>query len=292
MKKKIIVFSLFLAMCVQTTVFADISTGNGILDRDFDADRTVYYVEITDEVIPDIAIDGYEVVNKATSPAEKDGKIIKENVTILKNTETGIRYRFIFEKNEKSNIVVSETSLSSEGLLTIRGEIDKEDVFKVIILKPEEKYSEKSVKWEDLTVDEMEKGVLDILEVKSVSKFTSKNTERDAITPLKRHINPYLSIFDPFPLQKKCVKKCVKRFFRHEYMHKTPRFYPKIEGFFIFIEPTSNGLTEAVSNFTLIISVPLSPIFPEITEFTQIMEFIFFHYFRGFHFILCLFLYQ
>lgn len=167
MKKKIIVFSLFLAMCVQTTAFADISTGNGILDRDFDADRTVYYVEITDEVIPDIAIDGYEVVNKATSPAEKDGKIIKENVTILKNTETGIRYRFIFEKNEKSNIVVSETSLSSEGLLTIRGEIDKEDVFKVIILKPEEKYSEKSVKWEDLTVDEMEKGVLDILEVKS-----------------------------------------------------------------------------------------------------------------------------
>ena len=76
MKKKIIVFSLFLAMCVQTTAFADISTGNGILDRDFDADRTVYYVEITDEVIPDIAIDGYEVVNKATSPAEKDGKMI------------------------------------------------------------------------------------------------------------------------------------------------------------------------------------------------------------------------
>ena len=36
-------------MCVQTTAFADISTGNGILDRDFDADRTVYYVEITDE---------------------------------------------------------------------------------------------------------------------------------------------------------------------------------------------------------------------------------------------------
>ena len=40
-----------------------------------------------------------------------------------------------------------------------------------------------------------------------------------------------------------CVKKCVKRFLRDEYMHKTPRFYQKIEGFFIFSEPTSNGLT-------------------------------------------------
>ena len=40
-----------------------------------------------------------------------------------------------------------------------------------------------------------------------------------------------------------CVKKCVKRFFRDEYMHRTPRFCPKIEGFFIFSEPTSNGLT-------------------------------------------------
>ena len=40
-----------------------------------------------------------------------------------------------------------------------------------------------------------------------------------------------------------CVKKCVKRFFRDEYMHKAPRFFPKIEVLFIFSEPTSNGLT-------------------------------------------------
>ena len=40
-----------------------------------------------------------------------------------------------------------------------------------------------------------------------------------------------------------CVIKCVKRFLRDEYMHKPPRFLGKIEGVFIFSEPTSNGLT-------------------------------------------------
>ena len=46
MKKKIKVFSLFLAMSVQTTVFADISTGNGILDRD----RIDYYLKVLGRV--------------------------------------------------------------------------------------------------------------------------------------------------------------------------------------------------------------------------------------------------
>ena len=65
MKKKIILFSLALAICVQTNVFADVSMSSGILDRNFSEDRTVYYVDITDGLIPDITLDGYEVIKKA-----------------------------------------------------------------------------------------------------------------------------------------------------------------------------------------------------------------------------------
>lgn len=167
MKKKIILFSLALAICVQTNVFADVSMSSGILDRNFSEDRTVYYVDITDGLIPDITLDGYEVIKKATKPAEKDKTVVAENVTILKNTETGVKYRFIFEENVNSNISVTDVNLANDGKLTISGSVSEDDILKVIILKPEEKYSEKSVKWEELTVGEMEKGVLDILEVKS-----------------------------------------------------------------------------------------------------------------------------
>lgn len=166
MKKKIAAF-LLLIMCMNTTALADINVSHGVLDREFAEDRTVYYVEITGEEIPSITADGYEVLQKAARPAEKDKTIVSENVTIIKNTETGIKYRFIFEKNEKSNILVSGVKLSSDGKLTVSGSVNNDDIFKVIILKPEEKYSEKSVKWEDLTRGEMEKGVLDIAEVKS-----------------------------------------------------------------------------------------------------------------------------
>jgi len=167
MKRKIIAFSLFLAICMQSPSYADINMGNGISDREFNKDRTVYYVEIPDDEIPDIVIDGYELLNKATTPAEKDSKVVKENVTVLKNTETGIRYRFIFEKNEKSKVSVKGATLSTDGKLKIEGDVAGEDIFKVIILKPEEKYSEKSIRWEDLKEGEQEKGVLDIIEVKS-----------------------------------------------------------------------------------------------------------------------------
>ena len=166
MKKKIILFSLALAICVQTNVFADVSISSGVLDRNFSEDRTVYYVEVTDDSIPDITLEEYEVIKKATTPVEKDKKVVSENVTILKNKETGMKYRFIFEKNEKSNISVTAVNLAADGKLKISGSVSEDDILKVIILKPEEKYSEKSVKWEELTVGEMEKGVLDILEVK------------------------------------------------------------------------------------------------------------------------------
>lgn len=167
MKKKIILLSLALAMCINVNAFADLSISKGVLDREFSKDRTVYYVELKDNEIPDITADGYEVIKKATSPAEKDKAVLSENVTILKDRETGIRYRFIFEKSEKSKISVAGVELSPAGKLTVSGQVSGDDVFKVIILKPEEKYSEKSVKWEELVAGEMEKGVLDIVEVKA-----------------------------------------------------------------------------------------------------------------------------
>ena len=167
MSKKIIAFSLFLAMCLQNHALADIGLDNIAADREFSEDRSVYYIEIPDNEIPDIGMDGYELLHKASVPAVKEAKVIFDNVTVLENKETGKKYRFIFEKNEKSRISVGSVSISAAGKLTVSGEVSGNDILKVIILKPEEEYSERSVRWEELKKGELEKGILDIIEVDS-----------------------------------------------------------------------------------------------------------------------------
>ena len=164
MKNKIVMISLIVMFCLGNSAYA-INIDDLVMDRTFSEDRTLYYVKTYDDVF-DIEADGYEVIKKATTPAEKNAQITEENVTVLKNLNSGTDYRFVFEKDNKSSIVVTDIDISSEGKLSILGKLSGAESFKAIILKPEEKYSENFFKWEELTKENMAERVLDVIEIK------------------------------------------------------------------------------------------------------------------------------
>ena len=162
--KKIFATILALAM-FNATAFAEISVQNGRLDREFTLDRTLYYVEIEGNEIPDITADGYEVVKKAESPY-MGGALLTENTTIIKNIETGVKYRFVFEKKGGS-VDVASIDLTSGGMLTIKGSVNSLNDIEILILKPTEAFGENAFEGEDVDEKAMEQTVLDAVEVKA-----------------------------------------------------------------------------------------------------------------------------
>lgn len=162
MKKKNILAYLLAATILNGTAFAEISV-DGVIDRAFTEDRTLYFVEISGDEIPDISAEGYELIKKAEKPYI-EGALLKENSTIIKNTETGVKYRFVFEKKE-GKVEIDRLNLSTAGILTVNGKISGLEKVNLLILKPTDEFSESAFKISDVTDDAMEKTVLDAIEI-------------------------------------------------------------------------------------------------------------------------------
>lgn len=163
MKKKIILAGILAGLMLTQTAFAQVSVSGGILDREFNESRTLYYVEIKSNEIPDIEAEGYEVVKKAETPYA-GGALTEENTTIIKNTETGVRYRFVFEKKGGS-VEVTDLSLTTAGALTVKGSIDGLKNIKLLILKPTEAYGDSTFSASEIDNAAMQETVLDVCEV-------------------------------------------------------------------------------------------------------------------------------
>lgn len=162
MKRKIIVTAIFAAALISANAaLADVSISNGVFDREFDEKRTLYYVQIPTGDIPDIAIDGYETVSKAEKPYS-GGVLGMENVTVLKNKDTGVKYRFVFEKNG-GKLEVASCDLSSDGKLVISGDAQSLKNIKLFILKPTEDFSNEAFDIADIKDGAMEETVLDVV---------------------------------------------------------------------------------------------------------------------------------
>ena len=114
MKKKAIVLLIMLAMVWQSSAFA-MPNIPGTLDRVFTEEHTMYYVDITGDVIPDITGAEYVTLSKATKLYKEGDALTNENTTTIKNTKTGKRYRFVFT-NETETLEVSNVSIDNPGV--------------------------------------------------------------------------------------------------------------------------------------------------------------------------------
>lgn len=158
------------ANAVYAKDFSDYS-----LDRVFDEDRTLYYVETSNGDIADFEIDGYTEVKKAEAAAV--GEIGAKNVTVLKNNETGTEYRFVFYIPEKISLLnITEAEVSSDGNAVVKGICGTDGKLTAVILKPEEAFSEKPYEYESINKTEMEKYVQTAFELENISKSDEEQT--------------------------------------------------------------------------------------------------------------------
>lgn len=164
MKKKLIAVVLMLAYCVGTQAFAAVEIPGGVLDRAFDEGRTLYYVELNGDIIPDIDADGYTTLQKAEEFFQDGTALTKRNTTVIENSSTGQKYRFVFTRNTGS-VAVSEAAVSNDGVLTVKGKVSGNSKLKVFVLRTKEYLSEESYAWNEVDRNEMEKTVLNVIEV-------------------------------------------------------------------------------------------------------------------------------
>ena len=165
MKNKILVSLILTAMIAQGSAFAEgeqFASISDKLDRSFDIDRTLYYVTIDDDVIPDIEEAGFTVIKKATSYQEGTPKA--SSVTLLQDDATGVYYRFVFKKAPKGSVTITSIKYTSEGVLEVDGELQSD--VKVFILKPTEEKSKEFIKWEDVNQEDLASGILTAFELK------------------------------------------------------------------------------------------------------------------------------
>lgn len=168
MKRKIVFAALLVAVLSANTVFAEISIKDGVLDRSFSEGRTLYYVKMTKDEIPDITLEGYETVSKATE-AYSGGELTEKNTTVLKNKSTGKRYRFVFEKNKTGELTVNSITLGTDGKLEIKAEANNLENLKVFLLKPTAELSEDAYNLSDIDEKQMEKVVMDSINFEDAS---------------------------------------------------------------------------------------------------------------------------
>ena len=162
MKKRILFTTVLLTLALQTAAFAQPAIP-GDLDRVFEPEHTMYFVEISGDTIPDITGSGYETLRKATQTFQEGGPLLEENVTIVQDKATGKRYRFAFV-NTVEHAVVSEVSISSKGELTVTGSVTGAGTeLKCFILKPTQQDPGVSYTWPEVDQNNMEKQVLDVV---------------------------------------------------------------------------------------------------------------------------------
>ena len=149
-----------LAVQAAAAGFADIP-----LDRVFDEDRILYYIEVTDGNVYDLDIDGYTQIKKAVSAAQT-GAYLSENVTVLKNDSTNKEYRFVFtEPKNDSGAEITDAQVSSDGKLNVSGVCTTDKAPNVIITVPKEAFSDEAYNYNEIDKSNMEKYVINASEV-------------------------------------------------------------------------------------------------------------------------------
>lgn len=104
---------------------SDVTVTGGSIDRAFDESRTLYYVDCHSDAVPEITIDGFTVVKKASDFGEN-------RVTVLKNDATGVQYRFVLKTASAPMIDTCEASADGELVITGSFSVPCE----VMILRP------------------------------------------------------------------------------------------------------------------------------------------------------------
>jgi len=114
----------------------------GILDREFSESRTFYNVLLPDGTtdVPEITASGAILEKKALGVTDDFGN---DRITVLKDSETGKLYRFKFLTNSKK-ADITEFSISSTGLITVKGNIADGNNIKTVIYAPVAELSETS----------------------------------------------------------------------------------------------------------------------------------------------------
>ena len=163
MKRKILILSLVVSLMAGVSAGAEIHIENGVLDREFDENKTLYYVNISSDEIPSIEAEGYTLEKQATIPYDGNA-LTEENTTILVKNDTGERYRFVFEKR-KSGFEITNLALSADGKLTVSGNVDEGTALKMFIMRPKEAFSEETYQFDEADNTAMEKAVLDMVSV-------------------------------------------------------------------------------------------------------------------------------
>ena len=154
--------TLTAVLAVQATAagFADIP-----LDRVFDEDRTLYYIEVTDGNVYDLDIDGYTQIKKAAAAAQT-GVYRSENVTVLKNDSTDKEYRFVFTAPQNDSVAeITDAQISSDGKLNVSGTCTSDKALNIIITVPKEAFSDEAYDYDEIDKSSMEKYVINAAEV-------------------------------------------------------------------------------------------------------------------------------
>lgn len=120
-------------------------------DRAFTSDRTVYNVKVSTDTqnVPEITADGCIVVKNATSLNAADSP---DNVTVLENTETGVRYRYVFSKLTEMPEITDVSFIDNKTLRFIFAGPAFKNTF-ITVLKPKEIASEEYYTTEDFVMN-------------------------------------------------------------------------------------------------------------------------------------------
>lgn len=135
----------------------------GTLDRKFTNDRTLYYVKPSGDEIPEITAEDGTVVKKATDSGDN-------NLTVIKDNESGKEYRFVIESVSKPQI--ETLSVSAEGELTITANLKGTvslTLFKPTAAKAKTHYTHSNVDFSDSS--DMQKKIFD-----TATLYTSNGT--------------------------------------------------------------------------------------------------------------------
>lgn len=135
----------------------------GTLDRKFTDDRTLYYVKPSGDKTPEITAEDGTVVKKATDTKDN-------NLTVIKDNESGKEYRFVIESVSKPQI--ETLSVSAEGELTINANLKGTvslTLFKPTAAKAKTHYKHSDVDFSDSS--DMQKKIFD-----TATLYTSNGT--------------------------------------------------------------------------------------------------------------------
>lgn len=180
MKKIISLTALVLALSVgyANAEIKEISISGGTLDRSFDTERTLYYVDTASAEIPEISAEGAEVIKRASDLSSDN---IRDRVTVLKDTQTGKEYRFVMRVKDVE-AKITAFSISKDGELNIEYSAPESEYVNLLILKPVLEGAEESFKISDLDGSDDAEKVLTISGLKGGDgSFSYKLSEENVI---------------------------------------------------------------------------------------------------------------